>query len=44
MILRLRLSTKTIDKIDLPEVREFMEMFIPAFGMTLDQLSGEDTE
>lgn len=34
----------SIDKIDLPEVREFMEMFIPAFGMTLDQLSGEDTE
>jgi Predicted hydrolases of HD superfamily len=30
---------ESIDKIDLPEVRIFMEEFIPSFGLTLDQLN-----
>ncbi|MBO7451552.1 MAG: 5'-deoxynucleotidase [Clostridiales bacterium] len=30
---------KTIMNIDLPEVRYFMEKFVPAYGMTLDEIS-----
>ena len=30
---------ETIDKIDLPEVRIFMDEFIPPFGLTLDELN-----
>jgi len=30
---------ESIDKIDLPEVKIFMEEFIPPFGLTLDQLN-----
>lgn len=30
---------ETIDNIDLPEVRYFMEHFVPSYGYTLDQLS-----
>ena len=30
---------ETIDNIDLPEVRIFMEEFVPSFGLTLDQLN-----
>ncbi|MCR5592473.1 MAG: 5'-deoxynucleotidase [Saccharofermentans sp.] len=32
-------TKETIDKIDLPEVRIFMDEFIPSFGLTLDQLN-----
>ena len=30
---------ETIDKIELPEVKIFMEEFIPSFGLTLDELN-----
>ena len=30
---------ETIDKIDLPEVKIFMDEFIPPFGLTLDELN-----
>ena len=30
---------ETIDKIDLPEVRYFMDNFVPSYGMTLDDIS-----
>lgn len=30
---------ESIDKIDLPEVKFFMERFVPSFGMTLDEIS-----
>ncbi len=30
---------KEIDKIDLPEVKYFMEKFIPSFSLTLDELN-----
>lgn len=32
----------SIDRYTLPEIKYFMENFIPAFGYTLDELSGED--
>lgn len=33
---------RSIDKIDLPEVRDFMRECVPGFGMTLDEISGGD--
>ena len=30
---------KTIMAIDLPEVRYYMDRFVPAYGMTLDEIS-----
>lgn len=32
-------TKETIDKIDLPEVKIFMDEFIPPFGLTLDELN-----
>ena len=32
----------SIDKIDLPEVRDFMRECVPGFSMTLDEISGGD--
>jgi len=32
-----------IDKIDLPEVKDFMRECVPGFGMTLDEISEGDT-
>ncbi|MBR1797365.1 MAG: 5'-deoxynucleotidase [Clostridiales bacterium] len=32
-------TKQTIDKIDLPEVKIFMEEFVPSFGLTLDDLN-----
>ncbi|MBQ3486342.1 MAG: 5'-deoxynucleotidase [Clostridia bacterium] len=31
---------RSIDEIDLPEVRDFLEMFLPSFEMSLDELNG----
>ena len=33
---------KSIQDIDLPEVKAFMEEFVPSFGLSLDELSGGD--
>ena len=30
---------KSLDALDLPEVRDFMRDFLPAFEMTLDELN-----
>ncbi len=32
---------KTIDRIDLPEVQDFMAEFVPGFSLTLDEISGD---
>lgn len=32
---------KSIEKIDLPEVQDFMAEFVPGFALTLDEISGE---
>ena len=33
---------RSIEKIDLPEVKDFMRECVPGFGMTLDEISGDD--
>jgi len=33
---------ESIERYTLPEIKYFMDNFIPAFGFTLDELSGED--
>ncbi len=34
----------SIQKIDLPEVQAFMQDFVPSFGLSLDELSGDGEE
>ena len=34
---------KTISEMDMPEVRYYMEHFVPSYGYTLDKITGRDT-